>query len=49
MPYYPKSQVKTNLYANFGEYLIASTGEPYQGSYWKNSRGFQENLHPFLY
>jgi len=38
MPYYPKSQVKTNLYANFGEYLINSTGEPYQGFYWKNSK-----------
>ena len=38
MAYYPKSQVKTNLYANFGEYLINSTGEPYQGPYWKNSK-----------
>jgi hypothetical protein len=38
MAYYPKSQVKTNLYANLGEYLIASTGEPYQGPYWKNSK-----------
>ena len=38
MPYYPKSQVKTNLYANLGEYLINSTGEPYQGFYWKNSK-----------
>jgi hypothetical protein len=39
MAYYPKSQVKTNLYANPGEYLITSTGEPYQGPYWKNSKG----------
>lgn len=39
MAYYPKSQVKTNLYAIPGEYLIASTGEPYQGPYWKNSKG----------
>ncbi len=39
MAYYPKSQVKTNLYANLGEYLIASTREPYQGPYWKNSKG----------
>jgi hypothetical protein len=39
MTYYPKSQVKTNLYANLGEYLIASTNIPYQGSYWKNSKG----------
>lgn len=39
MAYYPKSQVKTNLYANSGEYLIISTGEPYQGPYWKNSKG----------
>ena len=39
MAYYPKSQVKTNLYANLGEYLIASTNTPYQGPYWKNSRG----------
>ena len=39
MAYYPKSQVKTNLYANLGEYLIASTKAPYQGPYWKNSKG----------
>jgi hypothetical protein len=39
MAYYPKSQVKTNLYANLGEYLIASTNAPYQGPYWKNSKG----------
>ena len=38
MPYYPKSQVKTNLNASLGEYLILSTGEPYQGPYWKNSK-----------
>lgn len=39
MAYYPKSQVKTNLNASLGEYLILFTGEPYQGPYWKNSRG----------
>ena len=39
MAYYPKSQVKTNLNTSLGEYLIASTGKPYQGPYWKNSKG----------
>jgi hypothetical protein len=35
--YYPKSQVKTNLYAEQGEFVLASDLSPYQGYYWKNS------------
>ena len=33
MPYYPKSQIKTNLYAEPGKLLIASNYAPYTG-YW---------------
>lgn len=36
--YYPKSQVKTNLYSN-NEYTVIATGEVYTGFYWKNSSG----------
>jgi hypothetical protein len=36
--YYPKSQVKTNLYSN-NNYIIIATGEVYTGPYWKNSLG----------
>jgi hypothetical protein len=36
--YYPKSQVKTNLYSN-NNYTIIATGEIYTGPYWKNSSG----------
>ena len=36
--YYPKSQVKTNLYSN-NNYIIIATGEVYTGPYWKNSSG----------
>lgn len=39
MLYYPKSQVKTNLYANPGKLVVASTYEPYVGYYWTNSSG----------
>jgi len=37
--YYPKSQVKTNLYANSGEFVVASTLEPYLGYYFEVSTG----------
>jgi len=39
MPYYPKSQIKTNLYAEPGKLLIASNYAPYTGYYWTNSQG----------
>jgi hypothetical protein len=38
MPYYPKSQIQTNLYANEGELIYLSTKEPYIGHYWKTSK-----------
>ena len=40
MPFYlPKSQVKTNLYTNGGEYMVASTSNPYIGYYYETSKG----------
>ena len=36
--YYPKSQVKTNLYSN-NNFAILATRELYTGPYWKNSSG----------
>ena len=36
--YYPKSQVKTNLFSN-NNFAILATGELYTGPYWKNSLG----------
>jgi hypothetical protein len=39
MAYYPKSQVKTNLYTNGGEYLLSSTNEYYKGYYYETSTG----------
>lgn len=38
MPYYPLSQIKTNLYTNGGEYIIMSTKENYVGYYWTTSQ-----------
>jgi hypothetical protein len=38
MPYYPKSQIISNLYTNGGE-LFYLTGEPYVGYYYKISNG----------
>ena len=35
--YYPLSQIKTNLYAEQGEFVLASDLSPYEGYYWKNS------------
>ena len=37
--YYPKSQVKTNLYTNGGEYAISDSNTPYKGYYYKTSTG----------
>jgi hypothetical protein len=37
--YYPKSQVKTNLYTNGNEYFFAFTLEPYSGYYYETSDG----------
>ena len=37
--YYPKSQIKTNLYANPGEFVNATTLEPYSGYYFTISTG----------
>lgn len=39
MPYYPKSQVKTNLYTKGGQLQLKSTKQEYIGYYWKNSKG----------
>lgn len=36
--YYPKSQVKINLYSN-NNFAILATGELYTGPYWQNSSG----------
>jgi len=36
--YYPKSQVKTNLYTNGGEYITVNTNQEYKGFYWVNSK-----------
>ena len=37
--YYPKSQVKTNLYTNGGELIVYSTKEEYKGYYFETSNG----------
>lgn len=37
--YFPKSQIKTNLYTKGGEFINSSTGEDYFGSYFKTSTG----------
>lgn len=37
--YYPKSQIKTGLFTNGGEYAYASTKAEYVGPYWKISSG----------
>lgn len=39
MMYYPKSQIKTSLTTQGGEFVILKTGKNYKGFYWKNSRG----------
>ena len=37
--YFPKSQVKPNLYTNGGEYILSTTREEYKGYYYKISTG----------
>lgn len=39
MSYYPKSQIKENLFTNGDEYAIKSSGKNYRGYYWSNSSG----------
>lgn len=39
MPYYPKSQVKTDLYTQGGQLQLKSTKKEYKGYYWKTSKG----------
>jgi hypothetical protein len=39
MAYYPKSQIKTNLYTNGKEYIISATGKFYRGYYYETSTG----------
>lgn len=38
MPYYPKSQIKTNLFTEGGQLEVTSTGESYTGYYWQTSK-----------
>lgn len=35
--YYPKSQIKTNLYTNGKEFVRKDNNEEYKGYYWQNS------------
>jgi len=37
--YYPKSQIKTNLYTNGEEFVFLSNNQPYTGYYYKISTG----------
>lgn len=37
--YYPKSQIKINLYTNGGEYILSTTRENYKGYYYEISNG----------
>jgi hypothetical protein len=37
--YYPKSQIKSNLFTNGGEYILSTTQEEYKGYYYKISSG----------
>lgn len=37
--YYPKSQIKSNLYTSGGEYAIIGSGQEYMGYYYKVSTG----------
>ena len=37
--YFPKSQIKPNLYTNGGEYLLAPTKQDYKGYYYEVSSG----------
>jgi hypothetical protein len=37
--YYPKSQIKTNLFTNGGDYILLTTNEAYKGYYYEISSG----------
>ena len=37
--YYPKSQIKSNLYTNGGEYILSTTKKDYKGYYYEVSNG----------
>lgn len=37
--YFPKSQIKTNLYTNGGEYILSTTREEYKGYYYELANG----------
>jgi len=37
--YFPKSQIKPNLYTNGGEYILSTTKEGYKGYYYEISTG----------
>jgi len=37
--YYPKSQIKTNLYTNGDEYVLSTNQQNYKGYYYKTSNG----------
>lgn len=37
--YYPKSQIKSNLYTNGGEYILSTTQQEYIGYYFETSTG----------
>ena len=39
MAFYPKSQIKQNLYTNGGEYILSTTKEEYKGYYYEISSG----------
>jgi hypothetical protein len=39
MAYYPKSQIKTNLYTNGAELVYKSNNQSYIGNYFKTSKG----------
>jgi hypothetical protein len=39
MSYYPKSQIKTNLYTNGNDFLLSSNQENYSGHYYETSNG----------
>ena len=37
--YYPKSQIKTNLYTEGDDYVLSTTQKEYKGYYYKTSQG----------
>jgi hypothetical protein len=37
--YYPKSQVKTNLFTNGGDFILRNNSAPYKGYYYETSNG----------